>query len=321
MGFFEDVRNRYGPTTYKSIKDHIHLKTQLASWENRRNFLLQCKFHQVFPRHIQQNVNCLYSVMDNSHPFMFMLDQLTRSFMHKILKLEIKIAIWKIGRIKSILKDNVLLFQTNLDIYHFNQFVSVCNLKYNTAYSRIKLNHIKKIESLKLGSVGNCRSPPDGWLKNLTSIEPPSEVSRLLALGPKFALNHTKADFPIVDIIKDIEFIIDLTPDIDNKNNLRARCTNAISNHAYKLKSAQHSDCYTRAFHLSKKFLKENDNLIVTRADKGNVTVLMYRDLYVNKMAELLNDPETYKLLTKNPTTSYENKINSLIKKCTMTTV
>jgi len=51
----------------------------------------------------------------------------------------------------------------------------------------------------------------------------------------------------------------------------------------------------------SQSFLKMNQNLIITRADKGNITVALDRDIYIQKVEELLCDEETYVLINKNP--------------------
>lgn len=53
--------------------------------------------------------------------------------------------------------------------------------------------------------------------------------------------------------------------------------------------------------------------MLVLNADKSNVTVLMNKCDYVNKMANLLNDSTTYMLLDHDPTASIEDKVNKLL--------
>ena len=45
----------------------------------------------------------------------------------------------------------------------------------------------------------------------------------------------------------------------------------------------------------TKQFLKTNKQLLVTHADRGNITVVLNRDSYDGQMLELLNDISTYK--------------------------
>lgn len=63
----------------------------------------------------------------------------------------------------------------------------------------------------------------------------------------------------------------------------------------------------------TKQFLKDNPDIIVLNADKGNVTVIMKKDDYIDKMQQLLNDEKTYEILPIDPTNKIEAKCNKLI--------
>ncbi|KAI4484083.1 hypothetical protein M0804_007539 [Polistes exclamans] len=62
-------------------------------------------------------------------------------------------------------------------------------------------------------------------------------------------------------------------------------------------------------------FLKQNPDIIVTRSDKGNNTVIMKKDEYLKEMEKLLEDTNTYSLLNKDPTNKFEKMANNLITK------
>ena len=51
-----------------------------------------------------------------------------------------------------------------------------------------------------------------------------------------------------------------------------------------------------------KLFISENPDILITKAAKGNTTVIMNRENYREKMYEILNDQTTYKLIKKDPT-------------------
>ena len=53
---------------------------------------------------------------------------------------------------------------------------------------------------------------------------------------------------------------------------------------------------------------------MVTKPDKGNVTVVLSKSDYLLKALILLNDKKTYKVINKDPTNNYQNKFNTLIK-------
>ncbi|CAD6207985.1 GSCOCG00010260001-RA-CDS, partial [Cotesia congregata] len=65
---------------------------------------------------------------------------------------------------------------------------------------------------------------------------------------------------------------------------------------------------------ITKKFLKERPELIVARADKGNTTVVMFKDEYDREMRKMLDDRETYKLLNKDPINKWQKVANDLVK-------
>jgi len=66
---------------------------------------------------------------------------------------------------------------------------------------------------------------------------------------------------------------------------------------------------------ITKKFRKENPNIIFTRADKGNVTVALDRGDYIQKMEEAFKDKNTYTQVKRNPIKNLERNLNSIIKR------
>ena len=61
-------------------------------------------------------------------------------------------------------------------------------------------------------------------------------------------------------------------------------------------------------------FLKINKHLIVTKSDKGNKTVILTKDDYLNISRTLLNDTKFYAKLDNNPTDLIEKKHNDCMK-------
>jgi len=64
----------------------------------------------------------------------------------------------------------------------------------------------------------------------------------------------------------------------------------------------------------TKNFCLRNPEIIFTRADKGNITVALNKNNYINKMECLLGDINTYTLIKKDPSASIEKKLNARIK-------
>ncbi|XP_011346050.1 uncharacterized protein LOC105284345 [Ooceraea biroi] len=65
---------------------------------------------------------------------------------------------------------------------------------------------------------------------------------------------------------------------------------------------------------INRRFLRNNEDVFVTRADKGHVSVFMDRVDYNRKMSKLLSDESTYCRLDKDPIKKLTSKTNQLIK-------
>lgn len=66
---------------------------------------------------------------------------------------------------------------------------------------------------------------------------------------------------------------------------------------------------FARQFNDTKRFLKQYDELIVANSNKGNNTVVMYRDDYEDKTTKILDDNYTYKKLEKDPTAKVQKQV------------
>lgn len=65
----------------------------------------------------------------------------------------------------------------------------------------------------------------------------------------------------------------------------------------------------------TRKFLKENSDIIILSADKGGKTVAMDKEDYHQKMTSILRDICTYRRLKRDPTSSLQTKNNRLVEK------
>ncbi|KYN43063.1 hypothetical protein ALC56_02502, partial [Trachymyrmex septentrionalis] len=64
-----------------------------------------------------------------------------------------------------------------------------------------------------------------------------------------------------------------------------------------------------------RQFLKNNQNLIITKADKGNMSVALNKDMYIKKMNKMLNDENIYVTILKDSTKKMISSLKSLITK------
>jgi len=158
-------------------------------------------------------------------------------------------------------------------------------------------------------------STNDKWFINLSKSMIPTEVSSLLQLRGKFSLPIQLNKKHIVhEFIKDIErnsFFHETNKQILIRNTAIPLLYKLINHNSVTSLSNKK---VTHLLNITKKFCKNNDNLIFTKTDKGNVTIAMDRCFYIDKIEELLNDKNTYTIVKKNPIKSIEANLNSTVK-------
>ncbi|XP_044761076.1 uncharacterized protein LOC123318491 [Coccinella septempunctata] len=133
-------------------------------------------------------------------------------------------------------------------------------------------------------------------------------------MGDRFNLPYTRS-LPIDEIIADCETIIK-KHNVDDRDVLRSRVVNVITNFVGSYHGGkQHDSWISRSIKETRMFLSNyRERIIIVRADKGNITVIMDRDEYFSKALNLLGDSSTYKVLDSEPTVKIQNKNNRLVK-------
>lgn len=102
MGFFEDIAADFGHEAVSSLKFWAKLNTKMASCRNRRIFLLQCKNNHIIPRHIKQNVRCLYTNLDTDPELLIgRITNFNRRLSIKVISMEIRITEHKLHYIQN----------------------------------------------------------------------------------------------------------------------------------------------------------------------------------------------------------------------------
>lgn len=150
-------------------------------------------------------------------------------------------------------------------------------------------------------------------------------VSHVLALGSKFHFNDNcninTVKNSLLSTLANIKFSFQ---NLDNNRltAIRSQVIQLFKTHFNNFLYSKHRNSLhcseillLQHIALTKRFLKEHPDLIVTKADKGNVTVLMHRSDYLTKTKVLHSDTNTYTKLTKDPTNIFQNQNNKLIDK------
>ena len=83
---------------------------------------------------------------------------------------------------------------------------------------------------------------------------------------------------------------------------------------ATKCRVYSHSHVITQKLRKAAKELKENENIIIRRADKSPCFVVMERDAYKQKLDDILSDNTKFTVQSRNPILQLKTDLNKLIK-------
>lgn len=310
MGFFQQMTVQYGREVGTNMKTWANLNIKLASWRNRRIYLLQCKRQGIKPAHITNNIKCLYStVVDGMSANE--IDRFNYKVVHKILLTEIRITV---KRIVEMERESSLLWQSlgaSLPSHILNEFKRRNIIKYNRQFNIIKNRNRNKIEKLKQNTLKQINSSSK-WFKNVSNIQIPDDIRSFLSLGPRFSVEIPKKEVSVQKLLADVDNIINRFQGENRQNILRAKTTYLITE--FLKKTPDITNNFQSLYYKTKKFLKDNPELLILKADKGNVTVAMNKHTYGELAESILGDEKYYKKINKNPTITIQNKCNEKIK-------
>jgi hypothetical protein len=234
------------------------------------------------------------------------------------LKLEIKITFFKLNTYEKELNVLYARLESMINVTTLLQFRIRVDKKHENIFISTKNDNIRKLKQLE-GKYDNIDiKVGEKFIYNYTEVELPAGVKKLLSTGPKMCIPITKKEISIPNLIKDLEFNINICDTSnDNKTIIRNRAVNVVSNFYNNIERPDKNNVINKYYKETKQFLKENDNIYVLRSDKGNSTVVMYKNEYYDAMTRLLDDVNMYVKLSKDPTNIYQEKANKLIDKLT----
>ena len=147
---------------------------------------------------------------------------------------------------------------------------------------------------------GNIRNK-DNWVINLSN----KNLSEDETKGLNFSVSQSY--IPKTDLLANIEKGIKNLP--DNTASIKIirevvavlnKKHRSIPNLSIKEKTAL-------------KNLRDDKNIVITKTDKGNCTVIIDNEKYEEKIFKLLNDKDTYVILKNDLTKNIEHKLNKFI--------
>lgn len=322
MGFYQDIKCEYGNNVYEDLKIWASTIKQLANFENHKKFLLQCRQKQVIPLHLTRSLACVQFLLVEDNPFKDKFSMLYKKFQFKTLNLEISYVHWKVDQLNNIINNCKSRICETLPENLFNSFDSSQKKIYTNIFLTTRNKQKQKLSRLIIEQTQavSLLNKNEKWFSNLTEVSFPVNVQNLLALGENFNLPYDKYNLPVKQVVIDVESIIDQIPDENVKIDKRNRTVNIITNYLQSNNKNKNDLNLLKYEKETKIFLKENPDILILKADKGNTTVAMTKSQYIEKTQTLLSDHNTYTLLDKDPTIAIQNKLNKIIDRLIITT-
>ncbi|KAJ6646371.1 hypothetical protein Bhyg_01582 [Pseudolycoriella hygida] len=153
----------------------------------------------------------------------------------------------------------------------------------------------------------------ESFVQNISGVDVPEEMTLILSLGPKFAILPER--LPIPDIIRDLEYIVTRYSHPSIVNAVRGQLSYTLTKFSKQQPKLNRIQRFIkRASSVTKKFLKDHNDIFISCSDKGNKTIICSTQDYKFKMKEMLDDTTQFAVLLKDPTPSCERMLNNQLK-------
>ncbi|XP_070000774.1 uncharacterized protein [Penaeus vannamei] len=240
-----------------------------------------------------------------------------RSWCFDLLDWEIKKLKKKIPASYKKLEDDISLFKSIVSPFDANCLLSIIDKNVNNKLSNVDFRHCRKL--LKLGIDLSKKVDKNKVIFNFSDKILSNDQKDLLSLGldycmPPNTINHTHFFLcfeKLCHTIRNCKIYKERWNHITSTISIVANNTFKKFKHYIKNNHEHHS------FFTSLKSLKDDDNIIITRPDKGRGIVILNKDDYQNKLQSILDDSSKFKRISCD-TASYllklEDKLNRLLR-------
>ncbi len=192
----------------------------------------------------------------------------------------------------------------------FNKVTSLCDRTAKWVFEKCKDRQISKFGKLREKIVRQAKDEElnlrPTWLINLSKKDLTDTQKKVLSRGPNFAV---APKINPIDIAAPVEAALQsslATPQAIES--ARIKICEAIS------RSQRPARNITQEEREAIKVLREDKDIQILQADKGNATVILDADEYDSKVHDLLDDEKSYRVLKKDPTLATERKLLSLLR-------
>ena len=193
------------------------------------------------------------------------------------------------------------------DFIRFSWLLSECDRKQRTS---LEVKNSRAIARLRQDRFG-CRTNNYETIINLANVELTTLQKEVLCRGVDFGVLPRKRDE--AEVLAEFELLQRQTATLEPVSKEaaeRSRCELAALAREFAAMKPDARNFSLRREHRNALFeLRNNQDLVITRPDKGRATVILTKDSYLEKMMEILNDRS--KFLSLGPVSKFDQTVKT----------
>jgi len=307
-------QNHCGMNHFQYVRDIEKLQTKEVKLRNSIVFLKRCLKLDVIPNGLLIKNSILKDIN---------MDTLFHKFNIKVIKQLIHHHYTKADKIKTKIKKIQLTIMNSSSQFQTLTSILLQDSK-NNMMNATRKTHLKKLESLinrqqikssilksqyNNQNITKINLPAITSVKNLSKRSFTNEESFILERGLNFAFPNPQKNDELLSTLFQSEMIIKnshLTT--EDMNSLRMSIVKEVEKESKTKRSTTENHLFQ-----SIKSLKSDKKIVILRADKGNMTVILDRPEYESKITSML-ETGPYEQLLENPTKEIKKNIDRFCK-------
>ena len=278
--------------------------------ENIEKKLINCQLAVVFNETcLNEDILPIYTNITTHDPAA-RNERFTIEYRKQLIKRQISLKYQELDKIKLELttKYNELVTTTTEDDYEMIK--STLQNQYDQHENSEKCNIIKKLNSLSRRNI--LLPDKNECFINLSDHNLTESEKEVLNLGINC---HIQKRFDPIDKKVEMEMLYTslLKLQEDNKIRINRNLKEELRAESTRQRSKDGSKLLSKEMKETIKNLKENDDIIIRKADKSNIFVILNKSEYINKINHILNDDSKFCKVNRDTTAKMKADVNKLI--------
>ncbi|XP_043202156.1 uncharacterized protein LOC122370546 isoform X2 [Amphibalanus amphitrite] len=299
---FADLIHRIDENSKKIVNKIIKTQTKLSKCESAITFNGLCLKEDLLPKFT--NIR-LHDPAAKNEAF-------TKDFRKKLVEEQLR----KKESLRSQIQDKLSNLYTelnnrNLEASIKEELLKCLDEKAENCNHANKAKIAKKLSNI-YGGTFNLPLQKQGYV-NLSSIELTNEQHNFLNLG----LNcHIQSKRKGIDKKTELEVLYQdiLQLEKNEKVVIKGDLKGELIGEGNKLRGNSNSKLLTKELKEAAKQLRDNDKIIIRRADKSPIFVILDKEEYLRKLSGILSDTTKFQKIKEDPTKKLKAKVNRDIK-------